>query len=79
MSGHVQGHSSSSLGRKLAVLLAIFAGLIVLVFRPFGYKMFQIELQQHNILALILVLGIVAVILVILQQLGIIFADYTDK
>ncbi|MGI0072793.1 MAG: hypothetical protein ACREA3_03150 [Nitrosotalea sp.] len=73
MSERSQEHSpnnSHSL-RDLVILLAMLSGMIILVFRPFGYRMFQIGLQQHNVFAVILVLGIVGVILVILQRLGI--------
>jgi len=78
MSGHSQEHSTSNSRstREFAILLAIFATLLVLVFRPFGYKTFQIDLQEHNILAVILIVGIVAAVLMIMQRLGIIFADY---
>jgi len=52
--------------------------MIVLVFRPFGFRMFEIGLDQHNVFSLVLVVGIVGVILVILQRQGIIFADYPE-
>jgi hypothetical protein len=77
MPEHSQEHlpnNSHSL-RGLLILLGILAGMVILVFRPFGYRMFQIGVGEHNVFAIILVFGIVGVILVILQQIGIIFAD----
>ncbi|MGI0047096.1 MAG: hypothetical protein ACREBB_07920 [Nitrosotalea sp.] len=77
MSEHSQEHSSNNSHgmREFVILLVILGSLVVLVVRPFGYKMFQIDLQQHDILPVILILGIVGVIVVILQRQGIIFAD----
>lgn len=62
--------------RALLLLLGVLAGLLVLVVRPFGYRMFQIGLGEHNVFAIILVFGIVGVILVMMQRMGTIFADY---
>ncbi|MFZ1076362.1 MAG: hypothetical protein WAN47_02900 [Nitrosotalea sp.] len=61
--------------RDVVILLGILAGMIILVVRPFGYRVFKIGLDQHNVLPVILLVGIVGIILVILQRLGIIFAD----
>jgi hypothetical protein len=61
--------------RDVVVLLGILAAMIILAVRPFGYRVFEIGLAQHNIFSVILVVGIVGIILVILQRLGIIFAD----
>ena len=81
MSEHSQEHSSNNSHdkREFFILLAILCGMIVLVFRPFGFKMFEISLGQHNVFSIILVVGIVGVILVILQRQGIIFADYSRE
>lgn len=77
MPGHSQEHPArNSHGtREIAILLTILGGLIVLVARPFGYRVFQIDLQQHDVLPVILILGIVGVVFIILQRQGIIFAD----
>lgn len=78
MSENPQKHSSNDSHnlRDVVILLGILAGMLILVVRPFGYRMFQIGLGQHNVFSVILVVGIVGIILVILQRLGIIFADY---
>lgn len=65
-------HKSHNL-KDVIILLGVLTIMLILVVRPFGYRMFQIGLGEHNIFAIILVLGIVGVVLVILQRLGIIF------
>lgn len=78
MSKNSQEHSNNKSHnfRDVVILLVILAGMMILVVRPFGYRMFQVSLEQHNVFAVLLVLGIVGISLVILQRLGIIFADY---
>jgi hypothetical protein len=61
--------------RDVIILLGILAAMLILVVRPFGYRVFLIGLDQHNVFSVILVVGIVGIVLVILQRLGIIFAD----
>lgn len=78
MSENSQKHSANDSHnlRDVVILLGILAGMLILVVRPFGYRTFQIGLEQHNVFSVLLVVGIVGVTLVILQRLGIIFADY---
>ncbi|MBI3642124.1 MAG: hypothetical protein HY222_07005 [Thaumarchaeota archaeon] len=78
MSENSQNHSTNNSHnlRDVVILLGILAGMLILVVRPFGYRMFQIGLDQHNVVYVLLVLGIVGITLVVLQRLGIIFADY---
>lgn len=80
MSENSQEHSPNNSHnlRDAIVLLGILVCMLILVVRPFGYRMFQIGLEQHNVFAVILVVGIVGITLVILQRLGIIFADYSQ-
>ena len=79
MSENSQEHSTNNSHnlRYMIILLGILACMLILVVRPFGYRTFQISLEQHNVFAVLLVVGIVGIILVILQRLGIIFADYS--
>lgn len=78
MSENPQEHSTNNSHnrRDVVILLGILAGMLVLVDKPFDYRIFQIGLDQHNVFAVLLVVGIVGITLVILQRLGIIFADY---
>lgn len=78
MSKNSQEHSPNNSRnlKGMVILLGILVGMLILVVRPFGYRMFQINLEQHNVFAVLLVVGIVGITLVILQRLGIIFADY---
>ena len=61
--------------RDIIILAGILVGLLILAVRPFGYKAFQIGLAQRDIFPTVLIVGIVGVVLVILQRLGIIFGD----
>lgn len=61
--------------RELAILSSIFLGLLILAVRPFGFRTFLNALGHDNIFSLLLVVSAIAVILVMLQRLGLIFAD----
>ena len=77
MSEHTHEHlpDNSHNLRVILILLGILAGMFILVFRPFGYRVFESSVGEHNIFAIILVFGIVGIVLVILQRLGIVFAE----
>ncbi len=77
MPEHSQEHLSDNSHnlRVILILLGILAGTFILVFRPFGYRVFERGVGEHNIFAIILIFGIVGIILLILQRLGIIFAE----
>jgi len=68
-----QNHSQHSGNREIGILFAILGGLLVLVFRPFGYSTFLAQLGHHNVFAILLLVSIIAVILLILQRLQLIF------
>jgi len=65
--------------REEAVLLLVFVGLMILAVRPFGLRTFLNGLSHDNIFSLLLVACAVAVILVMLQRIGIIFPEYTER
>jgi Na+/melibiose symporter-like transporter len=69
-----QNHSQHSRNRDIGILFAILGGLLILVFRPFGYSTFLAELGQHNVFAILLLVSIIGIILLILQRLQLIFA-----
>ncbi|MGC2596852.1 MAG: hypothetical protein WA395_01810 [Nitrososphaeraceae archaeon] len=68
---HLGGH-----GRITGYLLiCILIALVILAFRPFGFRTFLHGLEHDNIFSLLLVISIVATCLVILQKAGVIFAE----
>jgi hypothetical protein len=70
------GHPKTATMRlkfELALLLSIFAGLSILAFRPFGFRTFLSGISHNEIYSMMILVGIVAVIFVIMQRLGMIF------
>lgn len=64
--------------RELVILSSVFAGLAVLAVRPFGFRTFLNALGHDNIFSLLLIVAAVAVILIMLQRLGLIFPDQVE-
>ncbi len=60
---------------ELVILSSILVVLSILAFRPFGFRTFLIALGHDNIFSLSLVVGAIAVLLVIMQRIGLIFPD----
>ncbi|OLD29701.1 MAG: hypothetical protein AUI62_02355 [Thaumarchaeota archaeon 13_1_40CM_2_39_7] len=54
-------------------MLSILAGLCLLAFRPFGFRSFLAGLSHGGIYSMAILVGILAVIFVLMQRLGIIF------
>jgi|GEM_PF-3897329 uncharacterized membrane protein len=79
MSRFVRNSSSNSStkdGKIMGyVLICILIALVILAFRPFGFRTFLHGLEHDNFFSLLLVISIVAICLVIVQRAGIIFAD----
>ena len=68
--------SSTNDGKIIGyVLICILIALVILAFRPFGFRTFLHGLERDNFFSLLLVISIVAICLVIVQRAGIIFAD----
>lgn len=68
--------SSTNDGKIIGyVLICILIALVILAFRPFGFRTFLHGLEHDNFFSLLLVISIVAICLVIVQRAGIIFAD----
>ena len=61
--------------RELIILSSILVVLSILAIRPFGFRTFLIGLAHDNIFSLLLVAGAIAVVLVIMQRIGLIGAD----
>ena len=57
----------------------MLVALIILAIRPFGFRIFLNGLGHDNIFALLLVASAVAVILVILQRIGLMFPDRAER
>jgi hypothetical protein len=53
--------------------------LMILAIRPFGFRTFLNGLGHDNILSLLLVASVVAVILVMVQRIGLIFPDEPER
>jgi len=65
-------HDERNLLRELAILSSIFLGLIILAIRPFGYRTFLNGVAYDNVFSLLLGASAVALILVIIQRIGLI-------
>ena len=57
------------------MLLGLLAGLLILMFRPFGFRAFLYGLDHNK--ALLLLVCIIGICFVILQRVGVIFGDNT--
>lgn len=67
-------HSKTkSLRFELVILLSILGGLCFLAFRPFGFRTFLSGLSHGEIYSMAILVGILAILFVIMQRLGIIF------
>jgi hypothetical protein len=63
------------LKKELVMLFIILVALGTLAIRPFGFHNFIHGLANNDLFSILLIIGIVGVSLVMLQRLGIIFAD----
>jgi hypothetical protein len=72
-------HEKRKLLREMTVLTSIFVGLMILAIRPFGFRTFLNGLGHDNIFSLLLVVCAVAVVLVVMQRLGLIFPDGAEN
>ena len=65
--------------REITILSSIFVGLMILTIRPFGFRTFLSALGHDNVFSLLLVASAVAVVLVMMQRIGLIFSDEVEK
>jgi len=72
-------HEKHKLLREMTILSSIFVGLMILAIRPFGFRTFLNGLGHDNIFSLLLVASAVAVILVMMQRMGLIFPDEPER
>jgi hypothetical protein len=63
----------------MTILSSIFVGLMILAIRPFGFRTFLNGLGHENIFSLLLVASAVAVVLVMMQRVGLIFPDEPER
>jgi hypothetical protein len=63
------------LKKELVLLFAILSAFVVLSIRPFGFRYFLHGIANNDLFSIAMVMGMVGVILVMLQRVGIIFAD----
>ncbi len=78
-SAHWASHEKRKLLREMAILISMLVALIILAIRPFGFRIFLIGLGHDNIFALLLVASAVAVVLVMLQRIGLMFPDRAER
>jgi len=77
-SASLNGHRPTErqkLLRELVILSSILVVLSILAIRPFGFRTFLIALGHDNIVSLSLVACAIAVVLVIMQRIGLIFPE----
>ena len=72
-------HEKRKLLREMTILTSIFVGLMILAIRPFGFRTFLNGLGHDNIFSLLLVASAVAVVLVMLQRIGLISLDKVEE
>jgi hypothetical protein len=63
----------------MTILSSIFIALMILAIRPFGFRTFLNGLGHDNIFSLLLVASAVAVILVMMQRIGLIFPGESER
>ncbi len=72
-------HAKRKLLREMIVLSLIFVSLMILAVRPFGFRTFLNGLGHDNIFSLLLVASAVAVMLVMMQRIGLIFPNDAER
>jgi hypothetical protein len=72
-------HEKQKLLREIAILSSILVGLMILAIRPFGFRTFLNGLGHDNIFSLLLVSSAVAVVLVMMQRIGLIFPNEAES
>ena len=61
------------------ILLLLLFGFTILAARPFGFRTFLASMEHRALYPiLVIVFGIIAVILVLMQRLGIIFVESSE-
>ena len=63
----------------MIVLSLTFVSLMILAVRPFGFRTFLNGLGHDNIFSLLLVASAVAVMLVMMQRIGLIFPNDAER
>jgi hypothetical protein len=63
---------------EIILLLSLLAILLILSLRPFGFRTFLIGLGREELYPMVIVFGITGDLLVLLQRLGLIFAEGSE-
>src|SRR5689334_23383824 len=64
---------------EIVILLSLLFGLTILAARTFGFRNFLSSMGHGELYPMIVVFGIIAIILVLMQRLGIIFVDSNSE
>ena len=79
-SGRHQHDGTIAINRRsqIVILLLLLFGFTILTARPFGFKTFLASMEHGALYPIVIVFGIIAVILVLMQRLGIIFVESSE-
>ena len=76
--GHHHGTIAISRRSQIVILLLLLFGFAILAVRPFGFRTFLASMAHGGLYPIVIVFGIIAVILVLMQRLGIIFVESSE-
>ena len=76
--GHHHGTIAISRRSQIVILLLLLFGFAILAARPFGFRTFLASMEHGALYPIVIVFGIIAVILVLMQRLGIIFVESSE-
>jgi hypothetical protein len=77
-------HRIISRRSEIVVILSLLAAFTILAIRPFGFRAFLASMNHGELYPIAIIFGIIAVVLVLMQRLGVIFVEssgdrYTQK
>ena len=64
---------------EIVILLLLLFGFAILAARPFGFRTFLASMGHGALYHIVIVFGIIAVILVLMQRLRIIFVESSEE
>jgi hypothetical protein len=65
--------------REGVILSSVLVGLIILAIRPFGFRAFVNGLGHDNVFSFLLVVSVIAVVLAMMQRIGLIFSNEVER
>ena len=72
-------HTIISFRAQIIILVSLLACFTILVARPFGFRTFLSSMEHGGLFPILIIFGIIAAILVLMQRLGIIFVDLSSE